>query len=331
MKAPNPHPKLEALSLAWPTDWTSLFGEERRLILEIGFGYGQMFEYLHQTRTDANIIGIEISSMCLTRAETAIPRKGLHRARVIRARAETALNHLFMPGSVSEIHVNFPDPWFKERHAGRRLMQRDTLDAIVSRLTPGGKFYLATDISAYAEMSAELLVQTPGLTNQFDTAWVTSFEDRVTTKYEGKALKAGRTCHYFYHHRNHLPAPDVPVIEEIPMSHLVIKTPVSLNTMVEAAQPQNYDDDEHHVEFKNRYLGENNALFEAHIHEPTIDQRVALTVVQKAGTADEYTIKASAIGSPRSTNGVHKAIALLGDAILALSPDAKILSDTLRR
>ena len=76
-------------------------------------------------------------------------------------------------------------------------MQRDTLDAIVSRLQPGGTFYLATDIHAYAEMSHELLAATPGLDNLLPDAWAPRVPERVSTKYEATARREGRACYYF--------------------------------------------------------------------------------------------------------------------------------------
>lgn len=326
------HPKLSSTNLPWPTDWTTIFGTKRPLILEIGFGYGQMLEYLHQTRPDANIIGLEVSNFCLDRAENMIPRKGLDRVRVIRARAETALHHLFRPQSLSEVHINFPDPWFKERHAGRRLMQRDTLDAIISRMQPSAKLYLATDILAYAEMSAELLSETPSLTNLLNTPWANDFEDRVTTKYEKKAKTVGRHCYYFMYTRNDVPTPEIPVIEEAPMPHMVIQSPNTLEELFQQlelpalAKPEN----ELHIEFKFRYLGINDVLLDVHIHEPTIDQRVGIAIIRREHSEDIYTVKLSAIGSPRPTEGIHRAVRLIGEAILSLNPEATVIQDKVR-
>ncbi len=325
-------PKLSSSNLPWPADWATIFGAERHVILEIGFGYGQMLEYLHKTRPSTNIIGLEVSNFCLYRAERFIPRQGLDRVRVIRARAETALHHLFTPQSLSEVHINFPDPWFKERHAGRRLMQRDTLDTIVSRMKPGAALYLATDILAYAEMSAELLAETPGLTNMLESAWVNHFDDRVTTKYEKKAQQVGRICYYFMLRRNDTPGPDIPVIEEAPMPHMVIQTSNTLDELFQQleipsiAEPEN----ELHIEFKYRYRGTNDLLLDVHIHELTINQRIGIAIIKRDHNEDIYTIKLSAIGSPRPTEGIHRAVRLIGEAVLNLNPQATLIQDKVR-
>jgi tRNA (guanine-N7-)-methyltransferase len=328
-------PKLSSLTLPWPTDWTAVFGVERRLILEIGFGYGHFLHHLHQTRPDANIIGLEVNNTCLVKAEKAIPRKGMHNVRVVRSSAETALHHLFTPNSIQEIHINFPDPWFKDRHAGRRLMQRDTLDAMTSRLHPGGMLYLATDIRDYAEMSADLLESTLGLTNTFDTGWVHSMPGRVITKYERKAQQAGRPCFYFAYRRNDQPVQHPPAIKEQPMPHMIIQSPLTLQQMFAALEESDLtevtvESGEARVNFKNSYLGSHSLLFDAYVHEPTIDQRVSLALVERQQHPGEYTLKLGAIGSPRPTDGIHAAVRYLGERLLALDAESVVIQDKVR-
>lgn len=323
-------PKLSSYNLPWPPDWSAIFGAERPLILEIGFGYGHFLEFLHQRHPDSSIIGLEVNNECLVRMEKAIPRKAMHNVRVVHSRAETALHHLFIPESLTRIYINFPDPWFKTRHARRRLMQRDTLDAMVNRLVPGGKLYLATDIIAYAEMSAKLLADTPGLTNQFDTPWVHAMPDRIVTKYERKAREQGRACYYFAYRRNDSPALDIPVIKELDMPHMVIKTPLSLDDMLQAARLDHYSDGQDtQITFKERFRGTDSLLFEVFIHEPTIEQHIAILLTARLQPG-EYTLKLGTVGNPRPTDGIHKAVALLGDAFIRLHPDAEILQNKVK-
>ncbi len=321
--------KLTGYRMSWPTDWVELFGADRPLILEIGFGYGQFLLHLARQNPDANVIGIEIAGQCLRATEGGVERSGLENVRLIQSTAETALYHLFTPSSITQIHVNFPDPWFKKRHSHRRLMQRDTLDAMVSRLKPGGMFYLATDIIEYAEMSAELLAGTPGLDNQLESAWVNTMPGRVVTKYEGRAQREGRLCYYFAYRRNDLPAPDVPVMKEDEMSHIVFESPLRLEEMLKAFEPGEHAFGEMHIRLLEAYQGHNTLLFEVFIKEPTIDQHVGL-VVSPRPTAGEYTLKLSSLGYPRVTPGLHKAVSILGNWLVGLHPDSKILNQKVK-
>jgi len=334
----RPLPKLNSLILPWPVNWAALFGAERPLIVEIGFGRGAFLRHLAALYPNANIVGLEISNQCLVKAENAIAREGLHNVRVIHSRAETALHHLFEPETIAQLHVNFPDPWFKRGHSHRRLMQRDTLDAIVSRLAPGGHFFLATDILAYAQMSAGLLRTAPGLTNQLDADWADALPNRIVTKYEAKALAEGRRCYYFHYRRNNCPAPIVPVIKDWPMPHCVLTVPLSLEAIAEAFTPFTTTDrrcadmageqaaQDLTVSFMAVYRGSGSLLFEIHASEPTIEQHTALVLTEHRRTPGEYTLQLSSIGHPRPTRGMHLAVETLSRWLTSLHPEASIRS-----
>jgi tRNA (guanine-N7-)-methyltransferase len=321
--------KLSSLRLPWPVDWTALFGASRPLILEIGFGYGQFLLHLARQNRERSIIGIEIAGQCLRSVEGAVERQKIENVRIIQSTAETALHHLFVPAIIAQIHINFPDPWFKKRHSHRRLMQRDTLDAMVSRLQPGALLYLATDIIEYAEMSNELLSQTPGLDNTLETAWVNTMPGRVVTKYEGRAVREGRSCYYFAYRRNELPAPIVPVVKEQEMTHIVFTSPLTLDDMLAKFEPTEHAFGETHINFLHAYRGENTLLFEVYISEPTIDQHIAL-ILTKRETAGEYTLKTGSLGYPRVTAGLHKAVSSLGNWLVRLHPAAEILNQKVK-
>ncbi len=317
--------KLSSVRLPWPTDWTALFGAERPLILEIGFGYGAFLQHLARTNPDANVIGLEIANQCLAAVERAVERNKLTNVRIIQSMAETALHHLFTPASLTQVHINFPDPWFKTRHSHRRLMQRDTLDTIVSRLKLDATLYLATDIIEYAEMSAELLAATSGLDNLLPTPWANEISGRVVTKYEGRAQREGRACYYFAYRRNAQPAPAVPVSVEGEMTHVVFKTPLSLDDMLARFESIEHRlDNDIIIKSIHGYRGDNVVMFEMFTHEPTIDQHYAL-VVSPRENDNEYTLKVGTLGYPRHTPGLQKAVALMGDWLVRLNPDAVIV------
>ncbi|MEO0564504.1 MAG: tRNA (guanosine(46)-N7)-methyltransferase TrmB, partial [Chloroflexota bacterium] len=294
------------LSLPWPPDWPVLFdtpGEDRPLIVEIGFGYGQMLFHLAAQFPHANIIGVEVASRPLASVERKLIAHGVHNVRVMHGHAETLLGHMLHPASVSQIHVNFPDPWFKTGHAHKRVMKRWTVDAITSRLIPGGQFFLATDIDDYAKMSHALLSATPGLTNRFDTPWAASIDNRVTTKYEAKAVREGRTNKYFAYNRNDVPAPNVPLIGEQPMPNIVFHSQTPLQTVLDAFQrtAQSFHDEDVHVSLMNAYYNEHEGtlLFEAFVKEPTVEQHVGFLVARQFDGDGQHTLKLASFGHPR--------------------------------
>ncbi len=333
---PIPIPKLSVRSLPWPTDWAALFGSDtpRPLILEIGFGQGETLRHLSQTRPDAHLIGLEISHISMVKLEKRQAQGELPNLRVVFGTAETALHHCFAPNTLDAVHINFPDPWFKARHSRRRLMQRDTLDALVSRLKPGADLYLATDIIAYAEMSHELLAATPALANQLPggVPWVHEFSGRVLTKYERKAIAEGRPRYFFHYRRPDVPAPDVPVKQELlPMPNMILESPVSLDAMYAAFNPFNVQHGDITVGFKFAYVGPRTLLVETYVHEPTIEQRMGLLVSVDPNEPQKLRVRVSSMGGPRPTPGVHIAVKALADWLVRLHPEARVLQDKVRQ
>jgi tRNA (guanine-N7-)-methyltransferase len=326
--------RLSATNVPWPLDWPALYPAlpaDAPNIVEIGFGYGHFLRWLSYSRPDARVLGIEIDSLSLQKAEAALDRGEMPNVRVMFARAETALWHVFAPASLDEIHVNFPDPWFKAGHAHRRLIQRDTLDLITSRLKPGGLFTLATDIRDYAEMSAAHLAQTPGLSNTFaPEPWVTQRPIGVMTKYEARGYREGRGGHYFVYRRNDTPAPDLPVIRDLPMPHIKLKDlPLAADIAARFAPFRAHAEGDIHVSYMAAYAKADAVLVEAYVVEPSIHQHVGLLALQSQPSG-EWVLSLGAIGTTRPTDGVHYAVRKLAEWLLTLASGAVITGDYTR-
>lgn len=325
---------LNSLAMAWTTNWTELFGVERPLIVEIGFGNADYLIALAQANPDCNVIGFELSTQSIYKAERKIRKNKLNNALAVYSRGETAINHLFELQSIREIHINYPDPWFKKRHAGRRIMQADMLLAMTSRLEIGGLLYLATDIVDYAEMSHEILAEASGLTNELDSAWINEFPERlITTKYEEKGIREGRPGNYFKYRRNNTVIPDVPVMEEWTVPHVIIKTPMTSQEIAASVEKIAFHKGEYiHVAVFNGFWNINNdsVLFEVNIDEPTIEQHIALSLRHREDKGD-YILRYATFGMPRSTEGMHFAISSLAQWLTELHPDAEIVSDRTNR
>ena len=60
--------------------------------------------------------------------------------------AQKHMAEIFPPGSVEQIYVNFPDPWFKRRHESRRMVDGLLADGIAHALRPGGDLFVQTDV-----------------------------------------------------------------------------------------------------------------------------------------------------------------------------------------
>ncbi len=60
------------------------------------------------------------------------------------------LNQCIVDNYLSQILILFPDPWPKNRHKKRRLVQSEFISSLFVKLKPGGILHLATDCESYA-------------------------------------------------------------------------------------------------------------------------------------------------------------------------------------
>ena len=323
--------KLNYLTVDWPLQQARLFPRMAPLIVEIGFGNGDYLIHLAETRPDCNIIGFEISSQSMAKAEAKIDKRRLSNARPIHCRAETALSHLLGPQTVAEFHINYPDPWFKKRHQRRRLIQRETVDLLTSRLREGGTLHLATDILEYAEMAHEALAASPGLSNQFERPWAHEIEGRFRTKYESKGYREGRRGHFFRYQRNARPVAHPAVIKELDMPHLFLQSPLSAAEIVDRFEATRRQANGAHIAILRAYADRkrDTAVFEVVVEEPTIEQHALLLLSPRAG-AGEYMVRLSAVGHARSTAGMHRAVAAVGEWVAGLDARGRVLERKLQ-
>jgi tRNA (guanine-N7-)-methyltransferase len=159
------------------------------IIVEIGFGNGEYVEHLARARTDALIVGIDVSQWCVAKAARRTIARGLKNVRLIHGDARHLLSYAFEPGSVSEAYMNFPCPWPKRRHAERRVASSRFAAIIRSSLKEGGSFTLATDVDWYANDAQ----RTFSSFAEFEVSEAERNPKRdYLTKYERKWIRMGR-------------------------------------------------------------------------------------------------------------------------------------------
>ena len=132
-------------------DARALFGDDRDLNLEIGFGNGESLVQMAQAAPDAGYIGIEVHRPGVGDALLAAAAAGLDNLRLIRHDAVAILRDHVADGTLARVQIYFPDPWPKARHHKRRIVQKPFTDLIWRKLRAGGEIHCATDWAEYAE------------------------------------------------------------------------------------------------------------------------------------------------------------------------------------
>lgn len=166
-----------------------LFGDNRALVLEIGFGNGESFVEMASHEPDKGFVGIEVHEPGIGHALMQIAEQELANVRLIRADAVEVLTRYIDDAQLSRVQIYFPDPWPKARHHKRRLVQKPFTDLLHRKLVSGGELHCATDWEAYALSMRDLL--------RSDPCWRTlggadGFTDRPGWRSETKFERRGR-------------------------------------------------------------------------------------------------------------------------------------------
>ncbi|QIK39236.1 tRNA (guanosine(46)-N7)-methyltransferase TrmB [Caldichromatium japonicum] len=157
-----------AFATLWPhfgIDWTpgevldlsALFGNDRPVVLEIGFGNGESLAAMAEQDLGRNWLGIEVHRPGIGHLLLEIERRGLNNLRVLRQDAVELLRHGIPPAALDRVQLFFPDPWPKKRHHKRRILNRELIELLARAIRPGGIFHAATDWPPYAEQMLALL------------------------------------------------------------------------------------------------------------------------------------------------------------------------------
>jgi tRNA (guanine-N7-)-methyltransferase len=157
---------LAPIGLDLRPDWSARFGEAAgRLELEIGPGHGGFALGFARAHADRALVAIEQRKKFAEVLAGKAERRGHRSLLVLHGDARILAPRLFAPGSLSAIHVHFPDPWWKRRHHGRRLVD-DRMSALLrALLAPGGLLDLRTDVEEYA-LGAAASLEAVGLVNE---------------------------------------------------------------------------------------------------------------------------------------------------------------------
>lgn len=122
-----------ALVPGWPTE------------VEIGCAEAQFLFERAAKDPERNYVGLEIREELVH----LVNKKARGLAVPVTAvfcQAQKHMLEIFGPSSVDRIYINFPDPWFKRRHAERRMVDDELVTGLASRLAPGADVFMQTDV-----------------------------------------------------------------------------------------------------------------------------------------------------------------------------------------
>ena len=180
-----------------------LFGDDRPLHLEIGFGSGEHLAARANLLPGHGFIGCEPFLNGVATALAHVRDGHLANVRIHRGDALDVLRRL-PDGALSFAYLLHPDPWPKARHAKRRMVNDGPLDLLAAKLAPHGELRIATDHPVYLEWTLltmrrhlfqfEWLAEKPSDFLEPPSGW-------PETRYGAKSRREGRRPYYLRYRR----------------------------------------------------------------------------------------------------------------------------------
>jgi tRNA (guanine-N7-)-methyltransferase len=192
-----------------PVTAERLFGSDRPLHFEIGFGGGEHLAERAAMLPDHGFVGAEPFVNGVAQALVHVSGDGgahppLANVRLHHGDALRVLERV-PDGALSFVYLLHPDPWPKARHAKRRMVNDGPVELFAAKLRPGGEFRFGTDHPVYLRHalmvmrrhteSFEWLVEGP-------RSWQVRPGGWPETRYERKARTVyGHEVWYFRYRR----------------------------------------------------------------------------------------------------------------------------------
>lgn len=168
--------------------WHLEFGNDHPIYIEIGMGKGNFIIENAKRYPDINFIGIEkYPSVLVVALSKVLEEEKLPNLRLMKYDA-LALGDVFGKQEITQIFLNFSDPWPKSRHEKRRLTYKSFLDVYNTILIDKGSIVFKTDNRSLFEYS---LYSMNNYGMQFQDVCLDlhnseGYEDNILTEYERK-------------------------------------------------------------------------------------------------------------------------------------------------
>ena len=153
-----------------PDDWdvTSIFDLSKPLEVELGSGKGLFLTTASGLCPDRNFLGVEIQKKYANYCAAKLSQAGRQNAFMFQGDGLLFFHKYLKDTSVDDVHVYFPDPWWKSKHRKRRVLNEPFMQDVIRVLKEGGRFHFWTDVQEYFQSTLALLEAFPTLSGPFD-------------------------------------------------------------------------------------------------------------------------------------------------------------------
>ncbi len=183
----------DAVRAEQAVELNKLFPDKRAIHLEIGYGGGEHLAARALTQPENGFIGCEPFMNGTAKLLSRIDEQRLENIRLFTGDVRYLLP-LLPEASIGDVYLLFPDPWPRQRHHKRRIVNGDTLAMLARIHSADGRLLIATDHVDYCGWIVEKILASNCYewTARQMADWKQPPADWVETRYQQKALQQGR-------------------------------------------------------------------------------------------------------------------------------------------
>ncbi|MGJ5631517.1 tRNA (guanosine(46)-N7)-methyltransferase TrmB [Nostoc sp. CALU 1950] len=178
-----------------PLDWEKVYAKPNQpLHLDIGCAKGQFLLNMAKIEPNWNFLGLEIREPLVVEANKLRSELALTNLHYLFCNVNNSLHSLLSslpPGSLQHVTIQFPDPWFKTRHAKRRVVQPELVADLAKYLAVGGFVFLQSDMEFVAVEMRDRFAENPDFEKIGTEEWLTENPLPVPTEREIGTQKKG--------------------------------------------------------------------------------------------------------------------------------------------
>ena len=134
----------------------SFLKDEKKNILEIGFGMGNSIKQMYLINPE-NYFCIESYIQGVNNLNSFVKKNDINNIFLFQGDAIDIVEKVIPDNSMDKILIYFPDPWPKNKHHKRRIINNYTLKLFFKKLKANGLFHFASDHINYAYFAKMLL------------------------------------------------------------------------------------------------------------------------------------------------------------------------------
>lgn len=179
--------------------WESveLFGNTNPVRVEYCSGNGAWIAAKAAEDPNSNWVAVEKKFIRVRKIWSKIKNLQLNNLIAVCGEGYNATRRYFPTSSVSDIYINFPDPWPKLRHAKHRLIQSEFISEMHRTLRPEAPMTFVTDDIAYSEWMIQKMESEKGFRTCYPKPYYsTEYEGYGTSYFDQLWREKGRRIRY---------------------------------------------------------------------------------------------------------------------------------------